>query len=250
MSQPSSTHWPDSGFGRWILTEEEPVLGDLVRRFHGDTLLWSGTSPRLADGVKRCMVRNRFYLAVADSPVHTELASLRASLAALPLPNKSVDGFVLHHSLELQEDPRQTLREVGRVVAPGGRLLICAFNGISLWGLRSLCGRLHEDVFSGMRFVNPLRLLDWLTLLGFQLEDRATYLGFGLPLYLGWRRPAQLSAWLRKVQPPTGGVLILSALKQVQSGRLIGRRNARRSPEIAPTAYPKPSTWKPLEHRR
>ena len=250
MSRQSSSHWADSGFGRWIIGEEQPVLSDLVRRFHGDTLVWSGATPTVADGVKRCMVRNRFYLAFPNSPAHTELASLRGGLGALPLPNKAVDGFVLHHSLELEKDPRAALREVGRVVAPGGRLLICAFNGMSLWGLRALYGRLREDAFSGVRFVNPLRLLDWLTLLGFTVEKPAAYLGFGLPLHLGWRHSAKLGKSLRNMRPPTGGVIVVSALKQVRGGRLVGRRNARHAPDIAPVAYPKPTAWKPLERYR
>ena len=242
--------WSDSGLGRWILAEEEPLLGDLVRRFHGDTLIWSGPAATVANGVKRCMVRNRFYLPVAQSSVHPELTSLRAGLGALPLPNRAVDGFVLHHSLELEPDPRQALREVSRVVAPGGRLLICAFNGVSLWGLRSLYGRLHEDIFTGMRFVIPSRLLDWLTLLGFKMDGRVAYLGFGPPFKLDWRPPERRFGWVRKLQPPTGGVFVVSALKQAQGARLVGRRNVRVAPEMSPAAYPKPTAWKPLERRR
>ncbi len=250
MDHHTSAPWSDSAFGQWILSEEQPVLTDLVRRFHGDTLVWSGATPTTTDGVKRCMVRNRFYLAVGGAPIPADLAGLRAELAALPLPNGMVDGFVLHHSLELENDPRRALREVGRVIAPGGRLLICAFNSMSLWGLRALYGRLHGDIFSAMRFVNPLRLLDWLTLLGFKVEGRTTYLGFGLPLNLGWRQPVQLRRWLHSVQPPTGGVLVVSALKQAHSAGWAGRRDTRRPPKVAPVAYPKPTAWKPLERCR
>ena len=246
----SSTPWSDSSFGQWVLAEEKPLLADLVRRFHGDTLIWSGATPQAAEGVKRCMVRNCFYLAVRNTEVHSGLSSMKSSLSALPMPNRAADGFVLHHSLELEDDPREALREVSRVIAPGGRLLICAFNGLSLWGLRALYGRLHHDLFSGMRFVNPLRLLDWLALLGFKPEVRTGYLGFGLPMNLSWNRPAQIRDWLNRVQPPTGGILIVSALKQVHGARWVGRRGARERSRVAPAAYPKPTAWKPLERRR
>ena len=246
----SSTDWSDSSLGHWVLAEEQPLLAELVRRFHGDTLVWSGPAPTAAGGVKRCMVRNCFYAAVPDTQPHAELASFRGSLSALPLPNRSADGFVLHHSLEVEQDPRQALREVSRVIAPGGRLLICAFNSLSLWGLRALYGRLHGDIFSGMKFLNPLRLLDWLALLGFKPEGPAGYLGFGLPLNLGWHRPARLRAWLTRVQPPTGGILIVSALKQAHGARWVGRRDTLKRTRVAPVAYPKPTAWKPLERRR
>ena len=242
--------WSDSSLGQWILAREEPLLADLVRRFHGDTLIWSGGTPSAAGGVKRCMVRNCFYLAVQETEVHSELASMTSRLDALPLPNRLADGFVLHHSLELEEDPRQALREVSRVIAPGGRLLVCAFNALSLWGLRAVYGRLHDDLFSGMRFVNPLRLLDWLALLGFKPETRTAYLGFGLPTYLGWKWPAQARAWMNRVQPPTGGILVVSALKQVHGARWTGRRQTRERTRVAPVAYPKPTAWKPLERHR
>ena len=272
----SSAPWSDSGLGQWILAREMSILTDRVRRFHGDTLVWTGGAPEAAAGVKRCMVRNCFYLAVRETPGHAELANLKSRLSALPLPNGVADGFVLHHSLELEEDPREALREVGRVVAPGGRLLICAFNALSLWGLRALYGRLHDDLFTGMKFVNPLRLFDWLALLGFRLEDRAAWLGFGLPVNLargarqlpapgageaagtgtggmrlpGENRPAHLLAWLNRVQPPTGGILVASALKQVRGARWVGRRRTRERPRLAPVAYPKPTARQPLERSR
>ena len=233
--------WSDSSFGQWILARERSLLAESVRRFHGDTLVWSGCSPAAAAGVKRCMVRNCFYLAVGDSEVHPELPSLQCGLSALPLPNGAADGFVLHHSLELEDDPRAALREVGRAIAPGGRLLICAFNALSLWGLRALYGRLHDDVFSGMRFVNPLRLLDWLALLGFKPADRVAHLGFGPPVNLGWKQPAQLRAWLERVQPPIGGIVVVSALKQVHGARWVGPRRKRARSGAAPVAYPKPT---------
>ena len=233
----SSATWPDSSLGEWILSAEQPLLSDLVRRFHGDTLVWSGSVAAAADSVKRCMVRNCFYAGVPGTQMHKEFAGFRGSLGALPLPDRSAEGFVLHHSLEAEADPRLALREVARVIAPGGRLLICAFNGFSLWGLRALYARLHEDIFSDTRFVNPLRLFDWLALLGFKLEGRACYLGFGLPMSLGWHGSAGLRGWLNRVQPPTGGILIVSALKQARGASWVGSNGSLRRPRVAPAAY-------------
>lgn len=242
--------WVATGLGRRVLAEETPLLTEMVRRCHGDTLLWSGPAPEAAAGVKRCMVRDCFYMAPLGIPASCDLACFRGCLSALPLPRHCADGFVLHHSLELEPDPRQALREVSRVIAPGGRLLVCAFNGWSLWGLRALYGRLHADLFSGMRFVNPLRLADWLALLGFEMDGPTVHLGYGAPFGGNWNPENKLGGWLRRAQPPAGGMLLISAFKQSRGARRVGRRRAFRSAPLAPAAYPKPTAWNPVERSR
>jgi SAM-dependent methyltransferase len=53
--------------------------------------------------------------------------------AELPLPDLSVDRVLLVHALEHAEQLRPFLREVWRVLAGGGRLLIVAPNRRGLW---------------------------------------------------------------------------------------------------------------------
>ena len=177
------------------------------------------------------------------------MATFASHLEALPLPNNSVDGFVLHHSLELADDPRRALREVGRVVAPGGRVGICAFNSFSAWGLRRLYGRFRADVFSNLKFVNPLRLFDWLALLGLELDEPAQYLGFGAPLNLatgiragGGRFGAErVAKWLGGAPPPLGAVLLASAVKQTQGASFTGPRRPLGGRKLAAAGYPRTS---------
>lgn len=211
--------WPRTRFGQRLLAEEQPRLDELVRRLHGDYLVWAGLMPRAAQALKRCMVRKTLYLSHPGPAAAFDMACFTARLCALPLPSKSVDNLVLHHSLELEEDPRRALREVGRVIAPGGRLILCCFNCFSPWGLRQLYGRLWADVFSGLKFVNPLRLFDWLALLGFELDEPPAYLGFGAPFNLGGQAGGRPSAWFGRALPPLGAVLVLSAVKQAHGLR-------------------------------
>ena len=239
--------WSRTKFGERLLAEEQPRLDELVRRLHGDVLVWSGPLSESARGVKRCMARRCLYLSDGQSKVGDELgmATFAGRLDALPLPNNSVDGFVLHHSLEAEGDPRRALREVGRVVAPGGRIGICAFNSFSAWGLRRLYGRLRPDVFSDVRFVNPLRLFDWLALLGMELDEPAQYLGFGAPvdvaddLRAGVARLAsrRSAGWLTGARPPLGAVLLVSAVKQAQGASFIGPRQPLRGRKLAAAGY-------------
>ena len=245
--------WSRTKFGQRLLAEEQPRLDELVRRLHGDVLVWSGPFSESARGVKRCMARRCLYLSNGQSKAREELgmATFAGRLEALPLPNNSVDGFVLHHSLELAGDPRRALREVGRVVAPGGRVGICAFNSFSAWGLRRLYGRFRSDVFSDVKFVNPLRLFDWLALLGLELDEPATYLGFGAPVNLaqGFRSGAgRVAGWLGDARPPLGAVLLASAVKQAHGARFAGPRQPLRGRKLAAASYPRTSAAR-LDHR-
>src|SRR5258708_19837064 len=63
----------------------------------------------------------------------------RPGLAALvdelemPLPDSAVDRVLLVHALEMARDPIALLREVWRVLAAGGRLLIVVPNRRGVW---------------------------------------------------------------------------------------------------------------------
>ena len=257
MESPA-VEWSRTKFGERLLAEEQPRLDELVRRLHGDVLVWSGPFAESARGVKRCMARRCLYLSNGQSKAREELGMVNfaSRLDALPLPNNSVEGFVLHHSLELEGDPRRALREVGRVLAPGGRIGICAFNCFSAWGLRRLYGRVRADVFSDVKFVNPLRLFDWLALLGLELDQPAEYLGFGAPVNLaqdletGVRRfgGRRFAGWLGSARPPLGAVLFASAVKQTQGASLAQPRPPLRGRKLAAASYSRTSATSLRRH--
>ncbi len=238
--------WFGSTTGQRLLAEQNPLIAECARRFHGDTLLWAGCHTDLTDTVRGCMVRNRFHLETCalsgDCPMHSDTARFRADLHELPVANNSFDAVVLHHVLETAEDPRTAIREVARTLAPGGRLLIVAFNPWSVWGLRSAYGRFFDDSFSGLRFFSPARLLDWLTVLGFELQQEVRYLAYELPFNTRhkdagiWRSfRAQCAA--RRL--PVGGVYVISAVKQVNAVRPDWAGARMRGGKLAGAAYPK-----------
>lgn len=238
--------WFDSVSGQRLLAEQTPIVGECARRFHGDTLLWAGCHTDLTDTVRGCMVRNRFYLetcgGVAGCPQEGDAASFRADLHELPLANNALDAVVLHHVLEGAQDPRTAIREIARVLAPGGRLLIVAFNPWSLWGIRGAYARFFRDSFSGLRFVSPHRLLDWLTVLGFELQQEVKYLAYELPFSTRnkdaglWKRFRALCA---DHGLPVGGVYVISAVKQAAAMRPDWSLAAVRGRKLAPAVYPK-----------
>lgn len=56
-----------------------------------------------------------------------------ADEAALPLPNALFDRVLVVHALEEATDPRALLREVWRVMAPTGRVILAAASRRGLW---------------------------------------------------------------------------------------------------------------------
>ena len=131
------------------------------RRVHGDAMLWVGCHGDITRTVRGCMVRNRLFASEIQGGGPDDLSSLCCALEALPLPNNSLDAMVLHHALEVSADARSGLREAARVLVPGGRLVICGFNPMSLWGLRRLYAQVSDDAFTGTHWVTAVRLLDW-----------------------------------------------------------------------------------------
>lgn len=221
-------------------------MGECARRFHGDTLLWAGCHTDLTDTVRGCMIRNRFYLetcaGTAGCSPEDEVASFRADLHELPLPNNALDAVVLHHVLEGADDARTAIREIARVLAPGGRLLIVSFNPWSLWGVRGAYARFFRDSFNGLRFVSPGRLVDWLTVLGFELQQEVRYLAYDLPFATRnkdagpWKR---LRALCARHGLPLGGVYVIAAVKQAAAVRPDWSLTTVRGRKLAPAAYPK-----------
>jgi SAM-dependent methyltransferase len=240
-----------------VLREEVGPLAESVRRAHGDTLLWLGCADIMAPAVRGCMVRNRLYGSVGPGRPLAEVPVLQCNYDALPLPNNSLDALVLHHALEIADDPRGVLREAARVVAPGGRVIVCAFNPLSLWGLRRSYARIAPDAFKGLHLLTTFRLLDWLALLGFDVQGTPRYLQYGLPFH--WQRAGAAAAasgsdysdaaalpppgenalqdLLKRRRVPVGGVCLLSAVKQAVAVRPHWRPAAR----LAPAVYGKPA---------
>jgi ubiquinone/menaquinone biosynthesis C-methylase UbiE len=53
----------------------------------------------------------------------------------LPFPSNSFDFVVCVNTLELTRDPNAVVRELARVLRPGGKAVIATFNKLSPWGM-------------------------------------------------------------------------------------------------------------------
>ncbi|MEH6590295.1 MAG: methyltransferase domain-containing protein [Halioglobus sp.] len=135
----------------------------------------------------------------------------------IPLESDSIDILIAHHSLEFTSNPHQVLREMQRVLAPQGHLLMIGFNPYSLFGLSSfLRGKVQHPLWQHHAPVSPTRVKDWLHLLGCEVQQ-CSYLYPFPPLGQGRLRQwtERSDQWLSGHNIHTGGLYLTHAIKQV-----------------------------------
>ena len=126
------------------------------------------------------------------------------------------------HVLESSAHPHRVLREVERVLVPEGSVVISGFNPLSLWGLRRLLARRGAEAPWSGHYRSAMRIRDWLTLLGFEIQE-SRFGCYAPPL----RTPQWLERWGcidragSRWWPVLGAGYLLHGVKRVQGMRLI-----------------------------
>lgn len=147
--------------------------------------------------------------------------AVRLVCTELPFDSDSLDLVLLPHVLEFSDDPHQIIREVERVLMPGGNLIISGFNPRSLWGLRRMLGKKEDYPWNG-QFITLSRMKDWLALLGFEVVG-GRFAAYAPPL--NHRKWLDRYAFMEKAGDRwwavSGGVYFLHAVKRVPGMRLI-----------------------------
>lgn len=158
---------------------------------------------------------------------------------ALPFASASLDLVVLPHVLEFSPFPHQVLREVERVLVPEGSVIVSSFNPYSLWGLRRLLARQGRAFPWRGQYLSPLRVRDWMTLLG--MENETILFGCYVPAV---RSQRWLERWLRiegvgaRWWPVCGATYLMHGVKRTHGMRLITpnwrdqRASARRAAPV------------------
>jgi SAM-dependent methyltransferase len=97
------------------------------------------------------------------------LANVVGDIDDLPLQEHSVDVCLLSHALEFSLDPHHVVREANRVLIPNGYLVITGFNPFSLAGLNRFTPHRSQQSPWNEHFFTPMRVKDWLHLMGFEI---------------------------------------------------------------------------------
>ena len=153
----------------------------------------------------------------------------------LPLDGGSVDRVLAVHCLEHAENAPEVLREIWRVLAPGGRLIIVVPNRAGLWARAERTPFGHGQPYSRFQLAGLLRdtmfsPISW--------SRALAALPIRNPLFLRngahWER---VGGWL---WPGFSGVLIVEATKLMHQRVEARPRQARTrnvlSPALAPTS--------------
>ncbi|GAA0820105.1 class I SAM-dependent methyltransferase [Colwellia sp. D2M02] len=206
----SPKSWDDLPNGDIVLSAIEHELAPWWQRFFGYHLLKLGTlSAKIT--TSNCTIQNQFSITPKD-----ELGNIIADIDDLPLLEHSIDVCLLSHALEFSLDPHHIIREANRVLIPNGYLVITGFNPMSLAGLNRLTPyRRKQSPWTG-HFFSPLRIKDWLQLMGYEILADQRCLHTNLMGNISANRLT--STWQQFAQQylkPFGSVYVIVAKKRV-----------------------------------
>ena len=141
----------------------------------------------------------------------------------LPLTNSAIDRMLLVHLLEHAENPRETLKEAWRVLAPGGRLVIVVPNRRGVWA------RFEHTPFGTGRPFSRGQLTALLRETNFTPAAWSEALCFP-PSKRRWmmRFHRLLERSGRRLWPIFSGVVIVEAQKRLYQGIPVTQRASRR----------------------
>jgi SAM-dependent methyltransferase len=153
--------------------------------------------------------------------------------AELPLRDDSADCILLVHMLEWSENARELLRELWRVLAPNGRLLIVVPNRRGLWAQLDTTPFGHGQPYSRSQLAKLLKEAM------FSPEDwqYALYMPpFGWRVLLRW--PVFFERLGLVLWPAFSGVLVVEASKQIYGAVPVSARAKMRRRFIPVPATP------------
>lgn len=168
--------WYASSLGQRLAQCEKQVLEKHLPDLFGYFLLQVGCPEINAEKVagnwlKSSRVSARFCLDYENN----QGVSCQAHLSQLPMQSDSLDIVILPHVLEFSSEPHQVLREVERVLIAEGHVVILGFNPWSIWNIFRFSLFWKNQAPWNAHFLAASRVVDWLTLLGFDVVQRHGY---------------------------------------------------------------------------
>lgn len=193
-------HWDELPWGRSSKLALELELKPWLEKIFGFHLLKIGNLSTDVN-TEECAISHQVNIAQQGTNLQVQ-----ASPLALPFAAKSVDACLLAHTLNWCSDPHRLLREVDRVLLNDGWLIISGYNPISVMGAAKMVPVLRARSPFNSRMFTTMRLLDWLSLLNFEVIYRR---GFHV---LPWHQ--QGGKMLSTHLPALGSMQLLIARKR------------------------------------
>lgn len=164
--------WYEQPFGRVLKQQIAGKLTGILRTIPAHELLHLGVGGFEETLAGRHRERMLFFTDIACEHLLAEDEN------TLPLKAESQDCVVVLHGLDVAVNPHGVLREVNRIMAKDGHLIVVGFNAFSFWGgyrpVRSLW-KWKKSLPWRLHFYSSGRLRDWLALLGYDVGLSQTF---------------------------------------------------------------------------
>lgn len=225
--------WFDSRIGQALAAQETEQLEDVLPTLFGYHLVQIGACYR-PEYLDSNLIRHQVVADCVDGPDDLRI-SVKSGAAQLAINSDCVDVAILSHVLEIHADPHQVLREIDRILVPEGRVVILGFNPWGLWGARKLFVPKSGCAPWTASFISPIRMKDWLQLLGYDIDVARTYF-YRPPLNRRWamEKFGFLDGIGERFWPAFGGAYVIVAKKRVTSLTPIGPIWKRRRTMVRP----------------
>lgn len=228
MQSQTLNEFYDSLLGRYALNWEQEQFDRMVFDCFGFNALQVGASGK--DFLRNNRIGLKVVVEQELQPLtvvkrdNVDFEVVQSQFEKLPFETETIDLVVLPHTLEVADDPYAVMREVSRILIPGGRVVMTGINLFSLWGLRFSLQRFGAKRFlPGKQFMAVPTIKDWLQLLSFRMDRGA----FGCYGFTWIPNSMKEDSWIEKAGdrwwPQCGALYAIGATKVVEGAKLVGR---------------------------
>ncbi|ACM37915.1 MULTISPECIES: class I SAM-dependent methyltransferase [Rhizobium/Agrobacterium group] len=215
------------------------ALSSLWARLPEERLVGLGYSVPYLDRFRADTERTFAFMPAGQGAVNWPPGELSATSLVfdeeLPLPDSSIDRVLMVHSLEFAENPRETLKEIWRVLAPGGRLVMVVPNRRGVWA------RMEHTPFGSGRPYSRGQLTALLRETNFTPGASTEALFFPpSKLRTMLKMHSAFERFGRMLSPAFAGVIVVEAQKRLYQGLPVAMRASRRvfAPVLSPQGVP------------
>ncbi|WON76365.1 class I SAM-dependent methyltransferase [Serratia sp. UGAL515B_01] len=211
--------WAELPWGEYYRGALERQLQPWWPKLFGFHLLKIGNLSAELD-TEKCVISHQVSVGLDGSNL-----DVLADPYQLPFAVKSVDACLLAHTLSYADDPHRMLREIDRVMIDDGWLVISSFNPFSLLGLGKLIPTLRQRQPYVSRMFSQMRLLDWLSLLNYEVLEQSRF------HVLPWQRKGGI--FLSTHLPALGCLSVIVARKRTLPLTLTPMKLGARKPSLS-----------------
>jgi SAM-dependent methyltransferase len=208
------SNWYRTALGQELISQERELISRAISGRFGTSMA------QLDSGYHEALFEKRLFgsgIIVSQLENRALCPVVCAKPESLPFEPESLDMLVMHHTLDICENPYQAVREAAIALKSGGLLIVVGFNPYSLWGLRSVIQSRKQGIgIWNSRFIRSGRVEDWMHLLDFELERHEKH-GF-IPPYrrMSWMKKFNFFQRIQqRIFPFTGSVYLLVGYKRV-----------------------------------